>query len=102
MTVDFVSTTLEAITFSSDGINKRRPISGTTLSWQPNDSPLGFRTGWLGERKSILGSSASRTFGHISANGGFAGVTTRFDLGKWSLGRFAELGFVSPVPVTGL
>ena len=68
--------------------------SGASFSWQPAGSPLGLHAGWVGERESLLGSSADGAFGEMAADAVFAGIRAHARLGGWRVGASAEIGTV--------
>ena len=77
-------------------------MSGLAIAYQPRGIAAGFRVGWLAERRTELGSTASGGFGQLSTNAHFAGFETAFDAGAWRLLADAEIGAVSPQHQDGL
>ena len=82
--------------FTASGFAGRSPTSGATLSWRPFDVPVGFRTGWLAEQETLLGTTATGAFGRLSADATVTGIETGFELGRWHLAADAEIGTVRP------
>ena len=96
-----------AALFSSEGLeaegrSARAPVSGAALSWRPEGASLGLRGGVVGERETLLGSSAAGAFGRVAAGAVFAGVEGSVPAGSWRLGAGAELGAVRPSARGGL
>ena len=95
--------------FTTDGIVGRAPVSGAALSFRspfPAVVPIGVSAGWLGERRTLLGTAPAGAFGELSADAVFGGIETGFEAGGWRLAGRAEIGTVIPHPrggmVTGL
>ena len=82
--------------FTTEGDRQRPPVSGATLSWRPQDAPLGLLVGWMHERETMLGSSAAGAFGTFSAETTFAGIEADADVGGWRVGVGAEVGAAHP------
>ena len=93
---------LKIAAFSTEGMRGQTPVSGATLRWRPSGSPLGFRSGVVAERETVLGTSASGAFGRISGSSAFAGVEGATGLGAWRLGAGAEIGTVDAAARGGL
>lgn len=93
---------LSATAFTTEGIIEQTPVSGATLFWRPADSALGLRAGWMGERKTLLGSLAEGAFGTLAADAVFVGVEADTDFAGWRVGANAEIGTVRPVTGSGL
>ena len=93
---------LGASFFSMSTAAGRYPVSGLTVAYQPRGVPAGFRVGWVSERRTALGSTASGGFGQLSADAFFAGLETAIDASAWRLFADAELGAVSPRHEDGL
>ena len=91
-----------AALFSSEGREARAPVSGAALSWRSEGASLGLRGGVVGERETLLGSSAAGAFGRVAAGAVFAGVEASAPAGSWRLGAGAELGAVNPSARGGL
>ena len=89
-TADRAGLTLAA--FTSEGMHEQAPASGVALSWNPSKGPLVLRGGWVAERKTLLGSTASGAFGGASAHSVFAGIEGSVQLGGWQLGAEVEIG----------
>ena len=87
---------LSVAAFTTEGVFGQTPTSGATLSWRPTGFPLGLRAGWLGERKTLLGSAAQGAFGSLAAGTAFVGIEADAVFGGWRLGANAESGTVSP------
>ena len=85
---------LRVAAFSSEGIRGQSPASGAALSWRPHGGRLGLTGGWVGERETMLGSTAAGAFGRLSGNSAFAGVVASAAVGAWRLGAGAEIGTV--------
>ena len=93
---------LSATAFTTPGEFARAPASGASLSWQPVDSAFGLHSGWVGERKTLLGSSADGAFGTLAADAFFAGIRADTELGGWRVSANAEVGTVAAAPRDGL
>ena len=93
---------LSATAFTTGGEHHPTPASGATLSWQPAGSPLGLHSGWVGERATLLGSTAAGAFGTLEADAVFAGIRVDGELGGWRIGADAEIGSVDPAARDGL
>ena len=83
-----------ATAFTTEGTGDPQPALGALVSWHPTDAPVGLRAGWLGERESMLSSSAEGAFGDLAADSVFAGVELDFDAGGWRLSGGPEIGMV--------
>ncbi len=83
---------LRVAAFSSEGMRGHSPASGAALSWRPDGGWLGLTGGWVGERQTMLGSTAAGAFGRLSGNAAFAGIEASAALGAWRLDAGAELG----------
>ena len=93
---------LGAAAFSSEGLDGQAPVSGATLSWRPQDAPLGLRGGYVGERDGLLGSRTAGAFGRFSAGSAFVGVEGTARIGAWRIGAGAEVGTVTAQAQPGL
>ena len=93
---------LSATAFTTPGEFARAPASGASLAWQPVDSAFGLHSGWVGERKTLLGSSAEGAFGTLAADAFFAGIRADTELGGWRMSANAEIGTVAAAPRDGL
>ena len=93
---------LSATAFTSKGVFGQAPTLGATLSWQPADSPLGLRAGWMGEQETLLGSMARGAFGKLAADAVFVGIDTDTDVAGWTVSASAEVGTVHPQARSGL
>ena len=83
-------------TFTASGFAGRAPTSGVALAWRPFDVPVGFRTGWLAEQATLLGTMATGAFGQLSADAAVTGLETSFEIGSWHLAADAEIGKAHP------
>ena len=84
---------LSAAAFTVDG---PKSAIGASLGWRRAGSPMGLRAGWIGERKTLLGSVGEGAFGAMAADTSFLGVDAAADLGGWRIGANAEFGLVAP------
>ena len=78
--------------FSTEGIHGLAPVSGTALSWRPENLQLGFRSGLASERQTFLGSQLAGAFGAASAHSLFFGADWRGHLKQWTVHAEAEIG----------
>ena len=85
---------LRVTAFSTEGIRGQVPASGAALSWRPGGGMLGLTGGVVGERETMLGSTAAGAFGRLSGASAFAGIEGSAAIGAWSIGAGAELGTV--------
>ncbi len=85
---------LRVTAFSTEGMGWESPASGAALSWRPGGGMLGLTGGVVGERQTMLGSTAAGAFGRLSGASAFAGIEGRAAIGAWSIGAGAELGTV--------
>ena len=90
-----VAANLTATAITSEGIDGQEPATGATLAWRTPDAPLGLRAGWMGERRSLLGSVSEGAFGDFLSNAVFAGIEADADVGRWRIGGRAEIGAVN-------
>ena len=93
---------LSAAGFAADGPAGTRSAVGASLRWRRAGWPLGLRAGWIGERKTLLGSAGEGAFGALAAGTSFLGVNADADLGGWRIGANAELGLAAPAARGGL
>ena len=93
---------LSASAFTTSGIPGPRPAVGAALSWRRAGLPLGLRAGWIGERKTLLGSVGEGAFGRLAGDTAFVGVDASTALGGWRIGANAEYGRVTPAARGGL
>ena len=93
---------LSATAFTTPGEFVRTPASGASLSWQPVDSAFALHSGWVGERETLLGSSADGAFGTLAADAFFAGIRADAEFGGWRMDANAEVGTVAAAPRDGL
>lgn len=87
---------LSAAAFTSGRAWGRRPVVGAGLTWRRAGSPVGVRAGWIGERRTLLGSVGEGAFGGLGADTSYLGLDAGTMLGGWRLGAKAELGLVVP------
>ena len=97
-----VAAGLTATAITSEGIDGEEPATGAALAWRAADAPLGLRAGWMGERRSLLGSVSEGAFGDLLSNAVFAGIEADADLGRWRIGGTAEIGAVNAQVRDGL
>ena len=93
---------LDVAAFSTEGLDGLPPVTGATLTWRPDGSPLGVRGGWVGEREAMLGSAATGAFGRLAASSAFVGIDGSAEVGAWRLGAGAEVGTVNGAGHGGL
>ena len=93
---------LDVAAFSTEGLDGLPPVTGATLAWRPDGSPLGLRGGWVGEREAMLGSAATGAFGRLAASSAFVGIDGSAEVGAWRLGAGAEAGTVNGASRGGL
>ena len=93
---------LRVAAFSTEGMERRAPATGATLSWRPDGGPLALTGGWVGERETMLASSAAGAFGRLSGASAFAGIEGRAQIGSWRLGAAAEIGTVKTAAHGGM
>ena len=93
---------LAGTAFTTEGASGRAPVSGAVVWWQPADSPLGLRAGWLRERESVLGSTGDGAFGTLAGDTAFAGAAAEAGLGAWRVRASAEVGTAEAVPHGGI
>ena len=103
----FGSTSLS--TFASTGSGDETGLHGVdggahgfALSWALADEQARLRAGWIGERKTFLGSGAQGAFGALSSNLFFVGASNSFEVDGWRLGLAAELGWAMPETAGGM
>lgn len=89
-----VAAGLTASALTSEGIAGQKPATGAALAWRAPDSAFGLRAGWLGERRSLLGTVSEGAFGSVSGSATFAGVESDMELGGWRIGGNAEMGLI--------
>ena len=97
-----VAAGLTATAITSEGIDGQEPATGAALAWRAPDAPLGLRAGWMGERRSVLGSVSEGAFGDLLSNAVFAGIEADAGLGRWRIGGAAEVGAVNAQARNGL
>ena len=97
-----VGADLSATLLTTEGLARQEPATGAALTWRAPKTPLGLRAGWMGERRTLLGSEAEGAFGDLVAHAAFAGVEADTELGPWRLGGSAEIGTVSTKTGGGL
>ncbi|MDE0408255.1 MAG: S8 family serine peptidase [Alphaproteobacteria bacterium] len=89
-----VAADLTAIALTTEGMSGQEPATGAALAWRAPESAFGLRAGWLGERRTLLGTVPEGAFGSLGGDAAFAGVEADMDLGAWRLGGNAEVGTV--------
>ncbi len=88
---------IETTAFTTEGVGENpRPVSGASIAWRPESSPLGLRAGWLNERGSMLSSTGQGAFGNLTADSVFVGFDLSTETGGWQLGGGPEFGMVRP------
>ena len=97
-----VAANLTATAITTEGIAGQEPATGAALAWRAPDALLGLRAGWMGERRSLLGSVSEGAFGNLVSNAVFAGIEADADLGQWRIGGTAEIGAVNAQVRDGL
>ncbi len=93
---------LVATAFSTEGHRNNKPVSGANLSWRPAERHFGFRAGLMGERSTLLGTSAEGAFGGLSAESAFIGIDGIVNVTGWQFGASAEAGTVRVAARGGL
>ena len=93
---------LTGTAFTTEGASGSTPVSGAAVWWQPGDSPLGLRAGWLRERESVLGSTGAGAFGTLAGETAFAGADTEAAFGAWRVRASAEVGTADAVARGGI
>ena len=78
-----VAAGLTASARTTEGMAGQKPATGAALAWRAPDSAFGLRAGWLGERRSLLGTVSKGAFGSLRGSATFAGVESDMDLGGW-------------------
>ena len=97
-----VAANLTATAITTEGIAGQEPATGAALAWRAPDALLGLRAGWMGERRSLLGSVSEGAFGDLLSNAVFAGIEADADVGRWRIGGTAEIGAVNAQVRDGL
>ena len=97
-----VAANLTATAITTEGIAGQEPATGAALAWRAPDALLGLRAGWMGERRSLLGSVSEGAFGDLLSNAVFAGIEANADVGRWRIGGTAEIGAVNAQVRDGL
>ncbi len=92
----------EFMAFSTEGLDRRSPVSGSVLSWRPEGSPLGLKGGWADERETLLGSRPTGAFGFLEAGFAFVGIEGGARVGTWHVGGSAEIGTADTTARSGL
>ena len=74
------------------------PLAGVAAAWRPAGlPPVTLQAGWLAERDSLLGGSASGAFGRLAGRTAFLSAQLETDrLPGWRLTAGGEWGVVSP------
>ena len=80
-----------------------RPLSGVVAQWRPPGLPgLALGAGWLAQRESLLGASASGAFGRLSGRTAFVSARLEADgPAGWRLAAGGEMGVSRPDPAGG-
>ena len=89
-----VAVGLTASALTTEGMDGRTPATGAALAWRAPGSAFGLRAGWLGERRTLLGTVPEGAFGSLKGSAVFAGVESGIDLGRWRVGANAEMGAI--------
>ena len=98
-----MDTGLEATAFTSvDRGAEDTSEVGAVLAWRPSDEPFGMRLGWLGERRTVLGSTAEGAFGRLSAGSAVAGFELGTEFEGWRLSADIEMGLVASDAHSGI
>ena len=87
---------------SATGPGRGAGDTGALLAWRPPDGAFGVRFGWLGEGRSVLGSTAAGAFGRLAADNLATAIEAATELGGWSLAADTEFGLVAPRAGGGL
>ena len=90
-----VAANLTATALTTEGLDRQEPASGAALTWRAPEALLGLRAGWIGERRTMLGTVPEGAFGDVGANAVFAGIEADADLSQWRIGGSAEVGTVN-------
>ena len=89
-----VAADLTAIALTTEGMSGQEPATGAALAWRAPQAALGLRAGWLGERRTLLGTVPEGAFGSLRGDAAFAGVEADVEFGAWRFGGNAEVGTV--------
>ena len=89
-----VTAGLTASALTGEGTDGETPANGAALAWRPPGSALGLSAGWLGERRSLLGTVSRGGFGRVRGSAAFAGLESGMALGGWHIGGAAEVGAI--------
>ncbi len=89
-----VAADVTAIALTTEGMAGQEPATGAALAWRATGAALGLSAGWLGERRTLLGTVPEGAFGSLGGDAAFAGVEADTELGAWRLGGNAEVGTV--------
>ena len=89
-----VAAGLTASALTSETADGETPANGAALAWRPPGSALGLSAGWLGERRSLLGTVSRGAFGRVRGSAAFAGIESGTALGGWLVGGSAEVGTI--------
>ena len=87
-----------ATAFSNEGDDNvdAQPSSGALVSWRAASAPFGLRAGWLGERRSMLSTTAEGAFGDLGADSFFVGLDLHHRAGGWRFSGGPEIGLARP------
>ncbi len=89
-----VAAGLTASALTNEGAGGQPPASGAALTWRAPGSAFGLRAGWLGERRSLLGTVPRGAFGSLRGSATFAGLESDMAVGGWRIGGSAEIGAI--------
>lgn len=87
--------------FKSDERGER-PVQGAVVSYRLPKLPFGFRSGYISEARSALGTTAKGAFGGFSSETVFTSIGYDYDFGKWEIFANAEMGIAYPETGGGL
>ncbi len=93
-----VTNNLTASAITTEGVAEQEPSTGAAIAWRMPESSLGLRAGWMGERRSLLGTVPDGAFGKLAANAVFVGIEADAGFGSWRIGATAEVGSVNKRP----
>ena len=89
-----VAAGLTASALTSEGTDGETPANGAALAWRPPGAAFGLSAGWLGERRSLLGTVSRGAFGRVRGSAAFAGIESGTALGRWYVVGGAEVGTI--------
>ncbi len=82
--------------FTTKPISGKSPVSAVELSFHGKGMPYTLRSGMVSEKETLLGSSSSGAFGHLSGRSAFASIEGNTQIGLWKLEANAEIGSLNP------